>query len=208
MARAHGWRGGAISRKRDALRLGQGIHARRTGGDATRAGSDRRIRRDRHRRRYFRHVHALPPARTGHDGTCVRVRHQCRRYLVLEPLSRRPLRFRKLDLRLLVFRGTSAGMGLEGAFLPTARHARIPQPRRRQVRPAPGHAIPQYGQGGAMGRGGQSMDRDLGRWRAGAGAVPDHRDRHPLGVHPAGHSGPGELPRPSLSPGALAAHAG
>ena len=36
----------------------------------------------------------------------------------LEPLSRRPLRFRKLDLRLFVFEGVDAGMGLEGAFLP------------------------------------------------------------------------------------------
>ena len=30
-------------------------------------------------------------------------------------------------------------MGLEGAFLPPARHAGIPELRRRQVRPAPGH---------------------------------------------------------------------
>jgi glycine/D-amino acid oxidase-like deaminating enzyme len=40
--------------------------------------------------------------------------------LVLEPLSWRPLRFRKLDLRLFVFEGTDAGMGLERAFLPPA----------------------------------------------------------------------------------------
>ena len=38
----------------------------------------------------------------------------------LEPLSRRPLRFRKLDLRLFVFQGADAGLGLEGAFLPPA----------------------------------------------------------------------------------------
>ena len=41
-----------------------------------------------------------------------------RRHLVLEPLSWRPLRFRKLDLWLFVFQGVDAGMGLEGAFLP------------------------------------------------------------------------------------------
>ncbi len=39
-------------------------------------------------------------------------------------------------------------------------------------------------------------------------AVPDHRDRHSLGLHAAGHSGPRQFPRPGVSPGALAAHAG
>ena len=109
------------------------------------------LRRDRHRRRDFRHVHALPPARAGHDRAGVRGRHQCRRHLVLEPLSRRPLRFRKLDLWLFVFQGADAGMGLEGAFLPPTRHAGIPELRRRQVRPAPGHAVPQHGEGRALG---------------------------------------------------------
>ncbi len=39
-----------------------------------------------------------------------------------------------------------AGMGLEGALLPSARHAGISELRRRQVRPAPGHRVPQHGQ--------------------------------------------------------------
>src|SRR5260370_14120175 len=76
------------------------------------------LRRDRHRRRNFRHVYALPPARTGHDRTGFRGRHEHRRHLVLEPLSRRAFRFRKLDLWLLLFQRADGGMGLEGAFLP------------------------------------------------------------------------------------------
>src|SRR3984893_17714710 len=65
-------------------------------------GSARGLRRDRHRRRDFRHVYALPTARTGHDRAGLRGRHERRRHLVLEPLSRRALRFRKLDLWLLL----------------------------------------------------------------------------------------------------------
>src|ERR1700730_15861695 len=92
-------------------------------GGTPKPGSARGLRRDRHRRRDFRHVYALPSARTGHDRAGLRGRHERRRYLVLEPLSRRALRFRKLDLRLLFFQGADAGMGLEGALLPPARYA-------------------------------------------------------------------------------------
>src|SRR5260370_3251796 len=45
----------------------------------------------------------------------------------------------RFDLWLLLFQGADAGMGLEGALLPPARHAGIPELRRRQVRPSPGH---------------------------------------------------------------------
>src|SRR5438105_8738791 len=109
------------------------------------------LRRYRHRRRDFRHVYALPPARIGHDRTGLRGRHERRWHLVLEPLSRRAFRFRKLDLWLLLFQGADAGMGLEGAFLPPARHAGIPELRRRQVRPTPEHGVPQHGRGCALG---------------------------------------------------------
>src|SRR4051794_13819610 len=78
------------------------------------------LRRNRHRRRDFRHVYALPPSRIGHDRTGVRGRHGRRRHLVLEPLSRRAFRFRKLDLWLFLFQGADGGMGLEGAFLSPA----------------------------------------------------------------------------------------
>ena len=36
-------------------------------------------------------------------------------------------------------------------FSPPARHAGIPELRRRQVRPSPGHRVPQHGRGRALG---------------------------------------------------------
>src|SRR5215831_16998290 len=120
-------------------------------GETLKPGSARGLRRDRHRRRDFRPVYALPPARTGHDRAGLRGRHERWRHLVLEPLSRRALRFRKLDLWLFLFQGADGGMELEGALLPPARHAGIPELRRRQVRPTPGHTVPQHGRGRALG---------------------------------------------------------
>ena len=48
----------------------------------------------------------------------------------------------------------------------------------------------------------------LGKRRAGNGAVPVHRHRHPLSLYAAGHSGPGQFQRPCLSPCTVAAHTG
>jgi len=50
------------------------------------------------------------------------------------PLSGRPLRFRKLDLRLLVLAGAARRVGLGGAFRRPARDRALPQLRGRQVR--------------------------------------------------------------------------
>src|ERR1700730_6245750 len=65
-------------------------------GGTPKPGSARSLRRDRHRRRNFRHVYALPTARTGHDRAGFRGRHERRRHLV-DPIeecsptiSRRP----------------------------------------------------------------------------------------------------------------------
>ena len=65
-------------------------------------------------------------------------------------------------------------------FSPPARHAGIPEPRRRQVRPAPRHAVPQHGDGRALGRRSANLDRDPGKRQQAQLAFPDHRDRHPL----------------------------
>ncbi len=46
------------------------------GHGAAAGGQQHGVRRDRHRRRHFRHVHALPPARTGHDRARLRGRHR------------------------------------------------------------------------------------------------------------------------------------
>ena len=52
----------------------------------------------------------------GLAGAGVRGRHRCRRHLVLEPLSRRALRFRELLLRLFLLAGAAGGVGLDRAF--------------------------------------------------------------------------------------------
>ena len=57
----------------------------------------------------------------GMRGARVRGRHRRRRHLVLEPLSRRALRFRKLFLQLLVLAGTAGGMGLVASISPASR---------------------------------------------------------------------------------------
>ena len=44
--------------------------------------------------------------------------------------------------------------------------------------------------------------------RTGKVAPAVHRHRHPVRPYAAGHSGPGQLPRPGVSPGALASHCG
>ena len=57
----------------------------------------------------------------------------------------RPLRFRKLDLRLLLLAGTARRMGLGGALRRPARDRALSEPRRRQVRPAPRHPVQEPG---------------------------------------------------------------
>src|SRR5215470_1530287 len=56
---------------------------------------------------------AARPARA--QGTGVRGRRNCRRHLVLEPLSRSPVRFRGLRLLLYLGQRAAAGMGMVGA---------------------------------------------------------------------------------------------
>jgi hypothetical protein len=53
--------------------------------------------------------------------------------MVLEPLPGRAFRFRELQLWLLVFEGTAAGVGLEGALFRAAGERALPQLRSRQV---------------------------------------------------------------------------
>ena len=174
------------------------------------AGCGRRddVRRHCHRRRDLRHLSALPAAAARHEGAGLRSRHQSRRHVVLVPLPRRALRFRKLELRLFLLGGAAEGMGLEGAFLAPAGQPGIPEPGRRQVRSAPGHAVPLARDRRALERRGEPVDRDPGKRGDGKRALPVHRDRHPVGAHAAAHSGRGEFPRPRLAHGALAAHAG
>ena len=53
----------------------------------------------------------------GIDATVLEAGGRSRRHLVLEPLSRRALRFGELHLRLLVLARTARRVALEGALL-------------------------------------------------------------------------------------------
>ena len=65
----------------------------------------------------------------------------------------RALRFGELHLRLLLLARAAGRMALEGALLRPAREPALPQPRRRQVRPAQVHAVQLPGRFGALRRG-------------------------------------------------------
>src|SRR6185295_2395316 len=89
--------------------------------------SDGLLRRNHHRRRPLRHVPAALPAQARAYGASVRSRRRRRRHVVLESLSGRALRFRELDLRLLVLRRAAEGMGVERAFRRATRDAALLQ---------------------------------------------------------------------------------
>ena len=69
--------------------------------------------------------------------------------------------FGELFLRLLVFEGVAAGMGVVGAFCRPAGDAALSQPCRRQVRPAPRYPVSQPGDGGGLRRGSRSWSITL-----------------------------------------------
>ena len=139
--------------------------------------ADSGLRRHHHRRGHVGPVPALPAARTRFSRARVRGRHRCRRHLVLEPLSRRALRFRKLFLRLFVLEGVAAGMGVVGAFCRPAGDAALSQLRRRQVRPAPRYPVSQPGDGGGLRRRLAELEHYARRRQPLRYAFPDYRDR-------------------------------
>jgi hypothetical protein len=67
------------------------------------------------------------------------------------------------SLRLFLLGGAAEGMGLEGAFLAPAGQPRIPEPGRRQVRSAPGHAVSLARDRRALERRGEPVDRYAGK---------------------------------------------
>ena len=142
--------------------------------------ADSGLRRHHHRRGHVGPVPALPAARTGFSRAGIRGRHRCRRHLVLEPISRRALRFGELFLRLLVLQGIAAGMGMVGAFCRPAGDAALSQPCRRQVRPAPRYPVSQPGDGGGLRGRDAKLDHHARRRQPLRHAFPDHRDRAPV----------------------------
>ena len=100
----------------------RGAHERHHGSRARAVGeAGHRFRRDRHRRRGVRPVSALPSARTWADGAGVRGRLRCRRDLELEPLSRRPVRFRKAGPTAIPFPRSCSTNGTGRSISPASR---------------------------------------------------------------------------------------
>ena len=168
----------------------------------------RGFRRRRHRRRRFGPLSTLQAAGTRPHGAGIRGRHRRWRHLVLEPLPGRPVRFRKLDLRLLVLAGTARRMGLGGAFRWPARDRALPEPRRRQVRSAPRHPVQDPRHRRALPREHAQLGHHPGRRPALHGPLPGHRGRRAVGGDVAEHSRGREFPGHLLPHALLAEGAG
>ena len=97
------------------------------------------------------------------------------------------------------------GVALAGAFRPPAGDRTLPQPRRRQIRPAARHPVQQPRRRGPLPGGNAELGHRAGRRPALFDALPADRDRHSLGADDAEHSrhrhvqGP-VLPHASLGP--------
>ena len=164
------------------------------------------VRRGRHRRRRRRSLSTLQVARARLAGPDLRNRQRGRRHLVLEPLSGRALRLRKLDVRLLVLEGAARGMGVGRALFGPTPHRALSQLRRRQIRPAARHPVQQPRRRRALARGDAQLGARAGERRAPFDTLSGHRDRRSLGGRDADHSRHRQLhgpvvPHPSLAEG-------
>lgn len=108
------------------------------GGDHGRP-INRAVRRHHHRSRVLRSLHAAPTACSRPAHPCDRSGLRCGWHMVVEPLSRCPLRHRILRLLLLVRSRSRAGLDLVGAVRHPAGDPLLCEPRRRSVRPAHRH---------------------------------------------------------------------
>ncbi len=145
-----------------------------------------------------RHVHAAPAARHGICGARAGGRQRRRRHLVLEPLSRRPLRRREHGVLLPVLRGAAAGVGVERALRRPARDPALCQPRRRPLRPQARHRVQRPREVRRLRRGrGTLGGRDRGR-QAHDRHLLHHGDGLPLLAEPAEVRGRRELQGPHL----------
>ena len=137
----------------------------------------------------------------GLAGAGVRGRHRRRRHLVLEPLSRRALRFRELFLRLLLLAGAAGGMGLVRAFRRPAGNAALSATTSPTSSTCAATSSSAAASTAAhLRRGHAKLGRS--RWRTAAAhsrALPDHRDRPALGADHAAHRGRRQLSRASPS---------
>src|SRR4030095_7746780 len=158
---------------RDIRRAPRGSHPRR--------GGERALRRHHCRRRDLRHVPAPPAARPWSERARVRGGGGRGRHLVLEPLPRGAVRFRELDLRLLLLRGDPPRVGVERALRRAAGDTALLQLRGRQARPPARHRVQPSDHDRHLRRGRPSVGGRERRRAAGAGTVPDHGHRAPVG---------------------------
>ena len=134
---------------------------------------------------------ALPP----------RGRRGSRRHLVLEPLSRGPLRLGELHLRLPLLEGPLRRLALARALRPPARDGALPQPRRGPLRPAAPHPLRRQSE---LGRVPRSPAAPGASWRAGASICGPASSSPPPGSSPCPThpTSPGErtLPARRITP--------
>ena len=104
--------------------------------------------------------------------------------------------------------GAAGGMELVGALRRPARDPALSQPRRRQVRPAPRHPVPQPRHRRPLAGRRPHLGRDAGGRQQPPRPLPDHRHRPALGADHAAHRGRRQLQGPVLPHRALAARAG
>ena len=116
-------------------------------------------RRPGRRRRYHRHLPALPRSPGRIFRAAARSRRRRGRYVVLEPLPRGTVRLRELHLRLPVLEGALRGMGVARALRGTTGDRAVPQPRGGPVRPSPPHAARRQGHLGRVRRVVGEVDR-------------------------------------------------
>ena len=154
-----------------------------------------RIRRRHRRGGLRRHVYAALPAQARLLGAGLRGRQRCRRHLVLEPLSRRALRYREPAIFLFLLRGTRPGVGVDREIRPAAGNPGLCQPCGGPVRPQARHPLRHEGGSAQLRRGRETLECRDGRRRTLFGPVLHHGGRLPLGGQPAAFRRPGELRR-------------
>ncbi len=92
-------------------------------------------------------------------------------HVVLEPLSRSPVRLGELHLRLPVLEGALRGVGVAGALRPATGDRALPQPCGGPLRSSPPHAIRRPGHLGRLRRVGR------GTWTVTTGDGTEYRAR-------------------------------
>ncbi len=143
-------------------------------------------RRRRGRCRFCRPVSAHSPAPRGLHGRGAGSGRRCRWHLVLEPLSRGPLRHPDDRLQLHLRSGAGERLAMVGEVRNSARDPALPGLRRRSLRPQARHPLRHQGADGDLGRGRSTLaahDRQrqvrspvaTTSWRAAACPRPSRR---------------------------------